>query len=149
MITYYRKNEDGSVMDYSAGKYCDECLETELPIEQAWNGSFYIQGEAPEMPQDVADRLALEKAKKERAETVSKIKVTVDGMVFDGDEIAQSRMGRTISACIANGLDIKTTKRTWVLADNTVAQPTVEQLARALKLAGDAQTDAWTLPYTE
>lgn len=32
---------------------------------------------------------ALEQAKQERASTVEKIKVTIDGMVFDGDEVSQ------------------------------------------------------------
>lgn len=89
----------------------------------------------------------LEQAKAERADAVSKITVTVDGMVFDGDETAQTRMGRTIAAAIAQGVDLETTKRTWVLADNTVAEVTVKQLAEALQLAGDAQTALWTVPY--
>lgn len=89
----------------------------------------------------------LEWAKMRRATEVAKITVTVDGMVFDGDETAQTRMGRTIAAAIAQGVDLETTKRTWVLADNTVAEVTVKQLAEALQLAGDAQTALWTVPY--
>ena len=148
MTTYYRKNENGSVMDWSAGKYADDCLETEKNIIQAWNGSYYLEDEVPEMPPDVAAAKALEEAKEERADIVSKIKVTVDGMEFDGDEVAQTRMGRTIAAAVALGVDINTYTQTWVLADNTVANPTIKQLAEALKLAGEAQTDAWTVPYT-
>ena len=147
MTTYYRKNEDGSVMDWSAGKYADDCQETEKQIIQAWNGSYYIEDEVPEMPEDVAAAKALEEAKEERAKEVAKIKVTVDGMVFDGDETAQNRIGRVIAAALLMGVDINTTKQTWVLADNTVAQPTIKQLAEALKLAGEAQTDAWIVPY--
>lgn len=146
---YYRKNEDGSVMDWSAGKYADDCQETEKQIVQAWNGAYYIEDEAPEMPEDVAAAKALEEAKEERADIVSKIKVTVDGMEFDGDENAQNRITRVIAAALLMGVDINTTKQTWVLADNTVAQPTIKQLAEALKLAGEAQTDAWTVPYQE
>lgn len=147
MITYYRKNTDGSVMDFSAGKYADDCLETEKEVIRAWNGLYYIEGEEPEMPEDVAAAKALEEAKEQRADIVSQIKVTVDGMEFDGDETAQTRMGRTIAAAVALGVDIDTYTQTWVLADNTVAQPTIKQLAQALKLAGEAQTDAWTVPY--
>lgn len=147
MTTYYRKNEDGSVMDWSAGKYADDCQETEKQIVQAWNGAYYIEDEIPEMPEDVAAAKALEEAKEERADTVSKIKVTVDGMEFDGDEVAQTRMGRTIAAAIALGVDLDTYTQTWVLADNTVAQPTIKQLAEALKLAGEAQTNVWIVPY--
>ena len=147
MTTYYRKNEDGSVMDWSAGKYADDCQETEKQIIQAWNGSYYIEDEVPEMPEDVAAAKALEEAKEERAKEVAKIKVTVDGMVFDGDETAQNRIGRVIAAALLMGVDINTTKQTWVLADNTVAQPTIKQLARALQLAGGEQTALWTVPY--
>lgn len=147
MTTYYRKNEDGSVMDWSAGKYADDCQETEKQIIQAWNGAYYIEDEVPEMPEDVATAKALEEAKEERAKEVAKIKVTVDGMVFDGDETAQNRIGRVIAAALLLGVDINTTKQTWVLADNTVAQPTIKQLAQALQLAGGEQTTLWTVPY--
>lgn len=91
--------------------------------------------------------LAQDKA--ERAEAVSKIIVEVDDMKFDGDETAQTRMGRTIASAIALGVDIDTYTQTWVLADNTVATPTIKQLAQALKLAGEEQTKLWTVPYDE
>ena len=149
MITYYRKNADGSVLDFSQGKYLDECLKTDKDIAQAWDGKYYLDGEAPEMPPELRAQKALEDAKTDRAKTVSRIKVTVDGMEFDGDETAQTRMGRTIAAAVALGVDIDTYTQTWVLADNTVAQPTIKQLAQALKLAGEAQTEAWTVPYQE
>lgn len=136
-------------MDWSACKYADDCQETEKQIVQAWNGSYYIEDEIPEMPEDVVTAKALEEAKEERADIVSKIKVTVDGMEFDGDEVAQTRMGRTIAAAIALGVDINTYTQTWVLADNTVATPTIKQLAQALKLAGEEQTKLWTVPYDE
>lgn len=68
-------------------------------------------------------------------------------MAFDGDETAQGRMGRTIAASVALGVDLTTEKRTWVLVDNTIAEVTIAQLARALQLAGDAQTALWTVPY--
>jgi hypothetical protein len=35
----------------------------------------------------------------------------------------------------------------WVLADNTIAQVTKEQLRQALRLAGEAQTAIWANPY--
>ena len=75
-----------------------------------------------------------------RQEQVNAIRVTVDGMVFDGDETSQTRMARAIAVMD----DIETT--TWVLADNTVAQVTKEQLRQALRLAGEAQTAIWVLP---
>lgn len=95
-------------------------------------------------------------AKAERTETVSKIVVSVpvtdEGgnvtyLKFDGDETSQNRMARTIVAAIALGADLATETRLWVLADNVVAYPTIKQIAQALKLAGDGQTEVWTKPY--
>ena len=88
----------------------------------------------------------MEQKKALRAEAVSKITVTVDGMVFDGDEKAQERMSRTVSIATANGMPM-TTETTWVLADNTIAQVTLQQLAKACLLAGQKQTALWTVPY--
>lgn len=104
------------------------------------------------IPEPTAEEVAsqeLAQAKAERAEAVSKIIVEVDGMTFDGDEESQTRMGRTIAAAVALGVDLTTEKRTWVLADNTIAEVTVAQLAEALRLAGDAQTALWTVPYQD
>lgn len=103
-------------------------------------------------PEPTAEELAtqeLAQAKAERADAVSKIIVEVDGMAFDGDEESQTRMGRTIAAAVAIGVNLATEKRTWVLADNSIAQVSIKQLAEALRLAGDAQTALWTIPYQE
>lgn len=102
---------------------------------------------APVMTEEEKQAQALLQAKAERADAVSKIIVDVDGMAFDGDEESQTRMGRTIAAAIALGVDIQTYTQVWVLANNTVAQVTIAQLARALKLAGETQTALWTVPY--
>ena len=85
-------------------------------------------------------------AKSERATAVASITVEVDGMTFDGDEKAQERMARTVTAATTTGASMDDTT-TWVLHDNTVAQVTVRQLATALRLAGEAQTALWTVPY--
>ncbi len=92
--------------------------------------------------------VAMSEAKTDRAEAVARITVEVDGMVFDGDEKAQDRMARAITMFQASNLpDDYTTA--WVLADNTVAQVTVNQLAKALLLAGQKQTELWTKPYEQ
>lgn len=88
----------------------------------------------------------LEQAKAERADAVANIRVWVDGMEFDGDETSQERLSRTITAATATGAKM-TDYTTWVLADNTVAQVTIEQLATALRKAGEKQTELWTKPY--
>lgn len=100
----------------------------------------------PKPTEEEKAKAALSQAKAERAEAVSKLTVTVDGMVFDADETSQNRMSRVVAGAQALGIDQSTTQ-VWVLADNTVATPTVKQLAQALKLAGEAQTALWTVPY--
>lgn len=104
------------------------------------------------IPEPTAEEVAtqeLAQAKAERADAVGKIIVEVDGMQFDGDEDSQTRMGRTIAAAVALGVDPDAEKRTWVLADDSIAQVSINQLAEALRFAGDAQTALWTAPYTE
>ena len=98
--------------------------------------------ERPEKPAEVLAEEALARAKAERARAVAAITVEVDGMVFDGDEAAQERMSRAV--VLADSMD-ETTE--WVLHDNTVAIVTADQLRRACKLAGKAQTELWTVPY--
>lgn len=102
----------------------------------------------PKPTEEEKAKVALSQAKSERAKAVSKLTVTVDGMVFDADETSQNRMSRVVAGAQALGIDSSTTQ-VWVLADNTIAQPTVAELAQALKLAGEAQTALWTKPYEE
>lgn len=97
---------------------------------------------------DKAAEVAMTEAKAERTEAVSKITVEVDGMIFDGDEKAQERMSRTVAIATANGLPM-TAETTWVLANNMVAQVTLQQLAQACLLAGQKQTELWTIPYEQ
>ena len=114
---------------------------TEMDVEEAYDGKWYVAGYAPQKPQELIDKEALIKAKEERADYVSKIIVEVEGMKFDGDETSQDRMARSIVA-----LNDEETVQ-WVLADNTIAQVTKEQLRQALRLAGEAQTAIWANPY--
>lgn len=102
--------------------------------------------ERPEKPAEVVAEEAMQTAKATRAAAVAAITVTVDGMVFDGDEVAQERMARTVTAATATGASMDDTT-VWVLHDNTVATPTIRQLATALRMAGEAQTALWTKPY--
>lgn len=103
----------------------------------------------PPMTAEEQAQADLDLAKATRATKVGALTVTVDGMVFDADETSQNRMSRVVSGAQALGVDLNTTTQIWVLADNTVATPTVAQLAQALKLAGEAQTALWTKPYEE
>lgn len=100
----------------------------------------------PPMTEAEQAQADLEEAKAVRATAVGRLTVTVDGMVFDADETSQNRMSRVVSGAQALGIDQSTTQ-VWVLADNTVATPTVAQLAQALKLAGEKQSELWIVPY--
>lgn len=104
-------------------------------------GNDYIIDGYPEPTEEEIAAEILAKAKAERADFVSKIVVMVDGLPFDGDETSQDRMARS---CIALN-DGETVQ--WVLADNSIAQVTKEQLRQALRLSGEAQTAIWANPY--
>lgn len=73
-----------------------------------------------------------------RQKKVDAISVVVDGMLFDGDEESQNRMARAVAA--ADSL-LEATE--WTMADNTVAEVTVQQLKTACRLAGEEQTRIW------
>ena len=122
------------------------CAENNAYIEK--NGNTYTIVAVPEPTAEELAEQELQKKKADRAEAVSKITVTVDGMEFDGDETAQDRMARAITMFQANNLpaDYQTD---WVLADNTIAKVTVTQLSQALLLAGKEQTALWTVPYQD
>lgn len=114
---------------------------TTAPVEFI-DGKYYLGSDDIEKAKHVQD---LAKAKAERAEAVASINVEVDGMIFDGDEQAQSRMTRAITAADTAGLD----STVWVLADNTVATVTKEQLKQALSKAMLMMSELWTAPYEE
>lgn len=105
-------------------------------------GVTYVERELTPEEQEARD-LAI--AKRERAAKVAAIKVEVDGMTFDGDESAQSRMARAITAAETAGLE----STVWVLADNTVKTVTKAQLQQALAKAMVAMGELWTEPYAE
>lgn len=122
---------------------------TEMEVEQGYDGNWYLQGYAPEKPQERVEAEALAQSKQERAEAVKTITVEVDGLIFDGDEDSQTRMARTITASQALGLPEDSTI-SWAMADtnaNKVEQVTIAQLSKALYLAGCKQSELWCKPY--
>ena len=82
--------------------------------------------------------LAFAAWKRERQRVVDAITVTVDGMVFDGNEESQNRMARVISSA-----DAMEQTAEWTLANNDVTNVTMVQLKQALALATEAQTAIW------
>ena len=95
----------------------------------------------PELSEE--ERLSVRKLARSRA--VNAIIVAVDGMKFDGDEVAQGRMARALKVAELNNLD----KTAWVLADNTVVEVTKKQLEEALTKAMLQQATLWTKPYED
>ena len=97
---------------------------------------------APPVPEKTPEQLR-EEAKAARAAAVGNIKVTTQaGNTFDGDEVAQTRMSRTILV-LSTGAAASVP---WVLADNTVIQASAAELTEALALAGAEQARLWVLP---
>lgn len=107
---------------------------TQRPLAEAEIAALPVQTE-----EDLAIE-ARELFKQEREKAVAAIVVEVDGLIFDGDEIAQTRMAR--AALVMN--DEETTL--WVQANNEPAQVTKAQLVEAIRLAGTEQTGLWVMP---
>lgn len=119
-------------------KYVCDGVELQFSVLGQANIVDYVY----EAPLPVFDREAW---KIQRDIKVSNIKVTVDDMVFDGDETSQNRMTRAITALVAANVP----STMWTLADNTSVEVTVEQLQKALVAAGLAQTAIWAAPEGE
>lgn len=129
--------------DGSNTKFLKKLGFIEADVEESEKGGWYRVGTAPKFSDEEVAMKQLVAAKAEREDYVKRIVVEVDGMKFDGDEVSQDRMARSIIA-----LDLGE-KVQWVLADNTVAQVTRAQLREALRKAGTAQTAIWSDPYTK
>lgn len=101
-------------------------------------------------PEELAAK-ARSEAKTQRATEVVEVeRKNTDGVVekiltFDGDEESQTRIGRSVAAAIAKGEDPDTTMRTWVMADNSIEEVSISELAEALEKAGAIQTDLWVV----
>ena len=78
-------------------------------------------------------------AKKLRDAVVAAIKVTVNGNVFDGDEVAQGRMARAVAAAEISGVG----SYQWKLANDSFSEVTIEELNQALELAFRTQSELW------
>jgi len=94
-------------------------------------------GYAIQLPPPTRDEL-----KAQRQAVVDAITVTVNGKIFDGDEISQGRMARALRVADITGQ----TSCTWVLHDNSAVEVTKEELSQALALAMQAQEAVWVIP---
>ena len=129
--------------DGSNTKFLKKLGFIEADVEESEKGGWYREGTAPKFSDEEVAMKQLLTAKAEREDYVKRIVVEVDGMMFDGDEVSQDRMARSI---IALNLGEKVQ---WVLADNTIKMVTRAQLREALRKSGEAQTAIWADPYTK
>lgn len=129
-----------------AAAWCNsrgDCYIEEIDASEDGTRRFQIVKSPEPTPEEIeAQKLA--QAKSDRAEAVGKITVEVDGMVFDGDEKAQSRMARAIQAAEITGAE----STHWVLADNSVSTVKVAQIKQALAKAMTVMGELWTKPYS-
>ena len=77
--------------------------------------------------------------KKAKLDAVAAIVVQVGDNIFDGDEASQDRMLRAIQIAGATG----ETTTMWKLADNSVAEVTLNELKEALTLSGKEMSRIW------
>lgn len=129
--------------DGSNTKFLKKLGFIEADVEESEKGGWYRVGTAPKFSDEEVAMKQLLAAKAEREDYVKRIVVEVDGMMFDGDEVSQDRMARSIIA-----LDLGE-KVQWVLADNTIKMVSRAQLREALRKSGEAQTAIWADPYTK
>ena len=106
-----------------------------------------MEGDTMEFVDEIADLLesnpvyqqAMCRTRKEKA--VQEIKVNVADKIFDGDEISQGRMLRAIQIAAVTG----ETATKWKLADNSVADVTLDELKEALSLEGKESSKIWVV----
>lgn len=137
-------------------KYGELTYDSEYAVRQAiyYDKRLAFGNEPPEGKEEFWKQYGVEysedKTEEERAfaklarqKQVDKLVVKVDDMIFDADEESQHRISKVLTAAIALGLDFDTTTQKWRMADNTDHEPTLAQMAEALKMAVDAQTEIW------
>lgn len=78
--------------------------------------------------------------KSNRQSLVDAIEVTYDGVVYQGDELSQTRISRAITALPDDEVTVP-----WVAKDNAEHQLTRVELKGLLFQAGLAQSNVWSL----
>ena len=98
-------------------------------------------------PKPTAEEVAAAKlmeAKNTRNEAVSKLTVEVDGITFDGNELSQDRMTRTLLCW-----DPAANSISWVDSSNNIISVTRDQLQKALELSVRQMNQLWITPYNK
>ena len=141
MISGIFAKDDGSfVVDFNGLPY--HATEADTPEVFALVQDAIEAGEAvaPYTVPPLTAEQEREAWKLSRAQAVAAIRVTVNGRLFDGDELSQGRMARAIF-----GLQPQPAGATvrWVLTDNSVAEVGLSELQEALSLAIQQQITLW------
>ena len=121
--------------DYPEYDYTKQKLEKDEIVK---NDDIYIQ---TYKVVDLSKSEILQEAKKERNKLVESLTVEVDGLLFDANELAQTRMTRYI----LTHKDDEVVD--WVLADNTLVKISVSDLKEVLAKASTEMSNLWTAPY--
>lgn len=134
--------ESGADLQTSANKYYEHRMWVWFDLYLLWTSGSQESEMYPQPTlEDCSDEIynhfrSIFKA--QRAELVNNLKVTVDGMVFDGDEVSRSRMVTAIATAEDDNEVVR-----WSLADNTVESVTSLQLKKALRLSGKEMENIW------
>lgn len=83
------------------------------------------------------DTLNIWKANRQTA--VDNIEITYNGVIYQGDEISQTRMARAITALTSDTISVY-----WVAKDNSIQELKKSDLQSILFLAGQKQSEIWT-----
>ncbi|CUU87834.1 Uncharacterised protein [Campylobacter hyointestinalis subsp. hyointestinalis] len=111
---------------------------------------YHISYSIVDKPAGVVAAIKYEEWKKDREAKVANIEVSLDnckgldgstnnGVIFQGDETSQNRLGRAISASSIAGVG----STLWTAKNNKVYELSVAQLGEMLLKAGQAQTAIW------
>lgn len=101
------------------------------------SGNMFQQPELSEVKAELAAHFR-DTFKALRSKAVEDIKVEVDGMLFDGDELSRFRMATAILTASDDNETVQ-----WHLANNVKASVTRVQLKEALRLSGKQMEAIW------
>lgn len=109
-------------------------------VVQGYDGNWYLAGYEPPIPADVA----LQNAKDDRAVAVEAINATVNGNIYDGDEISQGRMARAVVFAMVRADIINRERR--IAYEQAIAGLTPEETEAVPKPVYDDYLD-YTIPW--
>lgn len=127
---YYRKWEDGTIMDFSETKYAEECLFTDEEIVKASDGHYYLKSEQS-LEELKTTKLEALKATRNRLEIEP---VEYNGKFYDYDSDARDRINAAIIRLKKAGADAAIA---WTCADNSDAMVTYEDLENVVSNVAD------------